>query len=294
MVEILLPLSNAGGYGNNGRRTLEAIAIDALGHAARFETLELLPHDRLGRPPDEIRRVLAHFRARWYVAFLQVLVNLQRRRDVLAIVGRIKLPAADTAALAEMRFLRGLLEESVVRFNAAERRTGISVTEPSSSMLSVGKRYGTASNWFRQALAARPGHIEARLHLGRLALEGGRHAQALETLAPLDVPSVEPAWRGLARLFMAESHAGSGAQGAARRAFEQAAEIAEVRQSALVALTLMSMRDGELASAADLMKGLDATDVPADDSADAWTAYVSGRRANHDAVLTLMREALWQ
>ena len=93
---------------------------------------------------------------------------------------------------------------------------------------------------------------------------------------------------------MAESHAGSGAQGAARRAFEQAAEIAEVRQCALVALTLMSMRDGQLASAADLTKGLDATDVPADDSADAWTAYVSGRRANHDAVLALMREVLWQ
>jgi hypothetical protein len=56
----------------------------------------------------------------------------------------------------------------------------------------------------------------------------------------------------------------------------------------------MSMRDGQLASAADLTKGLDATDVPADDSADAWTAYVSGRRANHDAVLALMREVLWQ
>ena len=52
----------------------------------------------------------------------------------------------------------------------------------------------------------------------------------------------------------------------------------------------MALRDGQLADATDLTKGLDATDVPADDSADAWTAYVSGRRANHDAALALMRQ----
>jgi TPR repeat protein len=295
-VEILLPLSSVGGYAKD-LRVLEGIAAYALEHAEQFEDIEFVPEDRAGRPAEAVRRALAQFRARWHVAFLQALVNQQRRRDVLTVSGRIKLPPDDTRALAEMRFLMGLLDESVVRFNTPSRPDGIvpddvSVARPSSSMLSVGKRYDKASDWYRQALAARPDHIEARLHLGRLAVEGGRHAQVLELLAPLDVPAVDPQSRGLARLFMAESHAARGARDAAQRGYEQAARIVEVRQSALVALTLMAMRDGQLTGAADLTKAFDVSDAPASDDADAWTAYVSGRRANSDAVLDLVREAL--
>lgn len=112
-------------------------------------------------------------------------------------------------------------------------------------------------------------------------------------LTPLDVPTVDPTWRGLACLFIAESHVRNGSPDLARRAFEQASAIGAVRQSALIALALMAVQEGQFADATALTRAFDVDGGSADDTADAWTAYVSGRRDNHAAVLDLMREVLW-
>lgn len=285
-LEVLLAYSGIGAL-DDSLRLLEPIALDSLGALLRFEK-----GASRRREPGGIPAVVAGFRARGYVAVLQVLVNQQRRRDVTFLAPRIKVPADDRPALAELRFLRGLLEESIVRFNVPTGPDGPRETAPPSLDLSVGKRYDRAQNWFRQALDAKNDHAEARLHLGRLELENRQHPQALETLGPLDGNGIDATTRGLARLFMGECYAGDDAVDAARQAFSRAAEIGEVRQSALVALTLLALRAGDHVEASDATRALDVTGAAVVDTADAWTGYVSGRRTTGDAVVRLMREAL--
>ena len=164
---------------------------------------------------------------------------------------------------------------------------------PTSRLRGIGMRLDEAQRAYRRALEAVSSHQEARLHLGRVELERKRPADAIRMLANLRVTPCRAVLCGLAWLFTGESHEATGDWGAASTAYAQASTVQALRQSALVALMQVALRRDAPRQAFELTKqftsGSPLTRV---DGPDAWSEYLTGRRADCDAVLVPLREAL--
>lgn len=287
VIEILLPLSVAGVF-DESLRSLEKIAADAL---ARVEGLE-----KRATPDATARARMAHFRARWHLAFLQVLINVRRFRDAEAVDRRIRLPATDHLSTADHEFLRGLLLESKARSTSAELRAEAAVAlHPQSRRMGMLDKYVGVIRRFERAIELDPAHHEARLRLGRIELERARYAQAIALLTPLATGTAAADVRGLALLFLADALVASGSESAGGEAYERAAVIPATRQSALAALTQLALRRGDLSEALDRSASFDVSDDAvgaAENGPDAWSIYLQCRRSDSSAVLGAMRKVI--
>lgn len=243
------------------------------------------------RTPDDIRRRMALFRGRWSVACVQKLVNDRKLVEANAMVEAISLPDGDRA-LPEAHYLHGLIYETNTRLLREPRFPREDELLPPSRLPWINGQLGDAAGWYRRALDASKAHLEARLHLGRVELERGRHRPALDVLRPLR--ELQPGtWiSGLAWLFTGTSHMALGSLDDAQQAFARASEVPEVWQSGRVALMQLALRRGDLTGAADTSAEFAASSAPTDDRPDAWLAYVVERRADDNAVLEPMREAI--
>lgn len=240
---------------------------------------------------EQTRRPVAVFHGRWHVAYLQMLLNDRRMTEAYAIAKRIALPD-DDRAIAEAHYLRGLVHETNTRIADPKDPMQDVLLEPP-RLPWINRQLGDASTWYRRALEASPSHREARLRLGRVELERGRHARAIELLQPLRDASDATWIGGLSWLFTGASHAALGSLDEARQAFDRAAQHPEAWQSGRIALMQLALRRGDLAQAADLGTGFAMPRPgPADDAPDAWLMYVSGPRPDHEAVLGPLREAI--
>jgi hypothetical protein len=288
-LEIPEPLTAQGRVG--AALFLESIAETALKILRSREIAGMAPPaDRDGRTPNEIRKAMAMFRGRWNVAFLQLLVNDRRLTEAGSIAEQVVLPEGDRA-LPEAFYLRGLIFETNTRRLHDPRFPRAQELLPPSNIPWINRHLGDAADWYRRTLAATP-HQEARLHLGRVELERGRHSRALDVLQPLREAAASSWIGGLAWLFTGASHVALGSVDDAQRAFERASHVPEVWQSARVALMQLALRQGNLAGAAETSMDFAAPQVPADNRPDAWSVYLSGRRPDDTAVLGPMREAI--
>lgn len=290
-LEIPQPLTRQGRSG--AALLLESIASNALKIlAAREQPGMAMPADREGRKPDAIRRHMAVFRGRWYVACLQMLLNDRRMTEASATAERIALPDGDRA-LPEAHYLRGLIHEASSRLLHDPGGPRSEELLPPSRVPRINGQLGDAAGWYRRALAASPLHQEARLHLGRVELERRRHASAIEVLQPLRDLQVSTWISGLAWLFTGASYAAVGSLDDARRAFDRASQSPGVWQSGRVSLMQLALRRGDLAGAADTSNAFASPHaLRSDNQPDAWLLYVSGRRQDDNAVLEPMREAI--
>lgn len=272
---------------------LESIAATAIRILKSRELPGMaMPADGDGRPPNEVRRRLAAFRGRWHVACLQRLVNDRRLLEAGALAEEIALPDGDRA-LPEAHYLRGLLCETRTRLLPAPRFPREEELRPPSRLPWINGQLGDAAGWYRRALAASPTHGEARLHLGRVELERGRHRRAVEILQPLRESQVSTWIVGLAWLFTGEAYVALGSLDEAGHAFGRASRIPDVWQSARIALMQLALRRGDLSGAADTSTEF-AAPRPAygNNLSDAWWTYVWAPRPDHTAVLEPMREAI--
>ena len=289
-LEIPQPLTAQGRAG--AALFLESVAETALKILKSREIPGMAPPaNRDGRTPSEIRKAMAMFRGRWNVAFLQMLVNDRRLTEASAIAEQIVLPEGDRA-LPEAFYLHGLIFETTTRRLHDPRFPRAQELLPPSNIPWINRHLGDAANWYRRTLATMPNHQEARLHLGRVELERGRHSRALDVLQPLRETEASTWIGGLAWLFTGASHVALGAVDDAQRALERASHVPEVWQSARVALMQLALRQGNLAGAAETSMDFATAQVPADDRPDAWLVYLSGRRPDDSAVLGPMREAI--
>jgi len=293
-LEVLVQLSSHVPVGETPG-PLEVVATAAWERLSELESLRLdAPGDRDRRSRTEGGLQLKRFRDRWQVAYLQYLVNGGRHRQARALVARLRLPPDDPVMRAEVRLLAGMPDEFAGRMvEESAIKSAVGSTVPVSRVRGIGLRLDEAARAYGQALAAIPSHREARLRLGRVQLERKRPAEAADTLAPLRTTPCRQVICGLAWLFTGEAYETSNRLNDASAAYAQASTALAVRQSALVALMQLSLRGGRPRQAFDLTSQFSAEwPLASLESPDAWSDYLAGRRADADAVLQPLREAL--
>jgi len=106
-----------------------------------------------------------------------------------------------------------------------------------------------AERFFRDSLAQRPEHVEARLRRGRVLDDLGRHEEAAAELRRAIADGASGPLLYLAELFIGRAEEASGHYEAARTAFEHASVLYPNAQSPRLALSQIARRTGDRGAA---------------------------------------------
>jgi len=130
-----------------------------------------------------------------------------------------------------------------------------------------------AETYLRHALMRRPGHQEARLHLGRVLIVRGRPQEAAEELRHVTFPDADRELQYFAALFLGAAEEGSGRFAQARDAYQRASAIFPLAQSPYIALSALARQRGDRAGALrEIQHVFDLGDRSTDDQ-DPWWSY---------------------
>lgn len=279
----------------------EAAALDAWQRLGEIDDDD--PRASVGDDRNQPRR----FRDWWQVAHLQFLMNVGRYSEFAKQADQFAPPRNDDTLRAEFYVLRGMAIESQTRTLPAGDsnpnpnmrpvpRPGMNTRGLGTNRFRDGRAgidFDAAAEWYRRALDASPGHVDAVLHLGRVLLDLRRPADAAETLQPLLGNPCASTACALAALFTGEAHEMREVTTDAAQAYVLASTRFDVRQPALIALMQLSTRDSAAADGPALI-GQFANTMPlaTREGPDAWSTYLSGRRQDVEAVLRPLREAM--
>jgi tetratricopeptide (TPR) repeat protein len=147
-------------------------------------------------------------------------------------------------------FVSGVLHE-LFGSNALQAAAE-SVTESNRTSAAVSTARGEltrAERFFRDSLANRPDHLEARVRHGRVLNELGRHDEAAEELRRSIKEGADGHLLYLAQLFLGRAEEARGHQEASRMAFERASALYPSAQSPRLALSQIARRRGDRAAA---------------------------------------------
>ncbi len=282
----------------------QEVAIDAWERLAAFEDARLEGSGSAGRAVRDAERTrLQQFRTWWRIGVLQYLLNVGRHDDFVRHARLVRLSRDDRTMQAEFHFLQGMIEEKTARAtrgSAVQSSGGMGADRhataggrPASALRELDLAMDSAAKSYRRALDAMPDHEEARLHLGRVALDVRRPEEALTRLAPLLKTPCTSITCGLAALFTGEAHDLRGEADDAGRAYARASTVAAVRQSALVALMQLAVRRGDVRAGTGLVGHFaEGAPLPRHDGPDAWSTYLGGRRQDIGAVLGPLSKAI--
>jgi tetratricopeptide (TPR) repeat protein len=147
-----------------------------------------------------------------------------------------------------------------------------------------------AEAFFRRALAQQPDMPEARLRLGRVVGQQGRHADAAAELrAALELID-EDGLRYYGELFLGAEEEAIGRFAEARAAYEAAADLFPSAQSPLIALSELARRLGDRSgSLAAIQKVFDLPAASDSGGDDPWWEYHLAQAKNADALLDAVR-----
>ncbi len=284
----------------------------------RFDPLERALRDALAaidRVRGDRSAEFETFRLWGYTGLLQYLLNSGALGELEHVAKRLRIPKELSTVSAEVGVLRGIARERTSRLITGARfgnlpyvgqPAGYLSIGPNSSNFSVGasairgdrevvvKRYlNDAAEWYSRVLRWAPSHDDARLHLGRTQVDLQQHTEALKTLEPLTrAPCVSPTC-AMALLFTGLAHEGNGNREQAAVWYLRASGYILTRQSALAALMHLALAEGDADHTLTLAMQFRERDPMAHQiEPDAWGVYVGGRRANVNAVLTPVREAI--
>lgn len=209
-------------------------------------------------------------------------------RDTSADLLRMRQSAAAFAHYARARqlfpsdpmilFGSGLLHEAFA--SAALQAAAESVIESNPTSAAVSSMRGElvkAERFFRDALAAQPDHLEARVRHGRVLDNLGRHTQGAEELRRAIADGAADQLRYLAELFLGRAEESAGHHEAARSAFERASALYPNAQSPRFALSEIARRAGNRQAAQRELQALAA--LPDDERRreDPWWFYYNVR-----------------
>jgi tetratricopeptide (TPR) repeat protein len=128
-----------------------------------------------------------------------------------------------------------------------------------------------AEDLFRRALKRNADFVEARLHLGRVLAELGRHKDAMPELTQALASLKNQTLQYYSHLFAGRSAAALGDAAAARVALERAAHLSPKAQSPLIAMSHLAYSRGDTGEAAALLARV--AELPALEGDDPWWSY---------------------
>lgn len=280
-------------------RATAAIALElALMQGQAADKAKVSSCLRLGQDArDVLLRIDAtatRFSAQWDLARLQVLLLARDFTAVVRAGANVPAQSLDAEWLAEWHVARGLAREFQSRQALWDRPTNAQVLpvtpSPFERELWMANERQAAIAEYRRALDQSPGHLEAKVRLGRVLWEGGRSDEArghLMTAASRDCGNV---LCGLAWLFLGDWYAKHGTTAEAREAYLQASRVLDVRQSALVSLLRIVLRESP-GSAAELVRQFDAASaLGRQQTPDAWSHYLASSPLGLPAVIGALRD----
>jgi tetratricopeptide (TPR) repeat protein len=127
-----------------------------------------------------------------------------------------------------------------------------SVTEShrtSAAVSTARSELARAERFFRESLAHRPDHLEARIRHGRVLDDLGRHDDAAQELRRAIDGGASGRLLYLAELFLGRAEEARGESDASRAAFERASNLYPHAQSPRLALSQIARRTGDRAGA---------------------------------------------
>jgi len=147
---------------------------------------------------------------------------------------------------------------------------------------SIGENLERAERFYTRVLAMQPGHVEVRIHRGRVYSLRGNQKAAIGDLRIAVDTSTDPILKYLALLFLGGAHEALDSNDQARAAYERAATLYRYAQSPLLALSRLATRRGDMPAAQREIQKLLRLSPDAPDRGDPWWLYGmgSGRRAD--------------
>ena len=142
-----------------------------------------------------------------------------------------------------------------------------------------------AERFFRQALAINPGHIEARVRLGRMLGQLGRHEEAAAELRKALDEGPTGEVRYFAELLLGREEESLGRREPARDAYQAAADLYPKAQSPYLALSQLARQSGDRSAALIALQHM--TDLSANvlARADPWWSYYQPHLGDADDLL---------
>jgi tetratricopeptide (TPR) repeat protein len=238
---------------------------DATGHfdMARF-ALDRVRRRQDNVPPDPASDDWVR---RWYRTVMTHMIG--RFEYTMEVANRgVEIFRNDT----ELLFLAGVMHETLASPGIQEALRNADYNLRSRIGVFTRKAELDASeDLLRRVLKINPAFTEARLHLGRVLAELGRHKDALPELTNV-LPSIQDSTvQYYGQMLLGRSAAETGNAVAARAAFERASQLVPAAQSPLLALSQLAYSRGDPGGAAALLARV--AELPADEAGDPWWYY---------------------
>jgi tetratricopeptide (TPR) repeat protein len=180
---------------------------------------------------------------------------------------------------ADFLFFAGCLHEALAEPRVQEAMQGAGI--PSDARFDVSSRRAElreAENLLRKALKAKPDHLEARIHLGRVLGLRGEHVEAEALLRKAVVDAKEPLLQYYAKLFLGAEKEALGDRAQARDLYDEATVLYPEAQSPRLALSLLSTVDGKHEDAVAMMAVV--LSLTGEGRKDPWWTYHSSQGRN--------------
>jgi tetratricopeptide (TPR) repeat protein len=190
----------------------------------------------------------------------------------------------------DLMFLCGALHEAYAapRIQTAVR-SAVLPDGVSFVLASAAAELRQAERCFRSAVEIRPGHVEARLRLGRVLGLLGRHAEARQELRQAAGSADEGVLRYYGELFLGAEEEALGHDDAAFDAYQRTAALYPDAQSPWLALSSLGRRRGDRTAALRALQHLFELPSTRLDTDDPWWIYHVAQARNVDELLETLR-----
>ena len=224
------------------------------------------------------------FVRRWYIAGAAYMMRIRNIEPAHFTRGLQLFPDDPDllffAASAHESFA-GVRTQSVMRLLKARRDVSFGVKDE-------GAELRQAEQLYKRALDRNPKFVEARIRLGRVLGQRGRHDEALEQLKQ-GLTIGEPLLQYYANLFLGGEFEAQGNGAEARRSYERAAAIEPLAQSPLFGLSRLADQAGDGAAAREAVARVLKLPPKDYERADPWWVYEVAQSRDVDLLLADIR-----
>jgi tetratricopeptide (TPR) repeat protein len=208
----------------------------------------------------------------WYRHAASYLTRTRAHSEALAHLERARqLFPEDLEILLNSAYLHEKLASPVIQAAAASidplRGTRAAVNSKSTEL-------ERAEKFFRQALAIVPENAEARVRLGRVVGQLGRHREAAAELKHAIKLGLRSQFLYLAQLFLGREEEVLGNRAAARECFERALKLYPRAQSPRLSLSQLARQSGDRPGALRALQPLSERSVDQVAQEDPWWTYL--------------------
>jgi tetratricopeptide (TPR) repeat protein len=191
----------------------------------------------------------------------------------------------------EVQFFAGALHETLagVRRQVAIKNARLP-RDVTLSVQSAAAELRRAEGLYRRTLEINPKMSEARIRLGRVLGQRGRHEEAATELRQAGSEVAEPVLQYYAALFLAAEADALGNEVEARASYERAAALYPQAQSPLLGLSRLAMQSGNRDAARDVIQRMLKLSSDGDEAADPWWSYESIPARNTEMLLAKLHQ----